>query len=53
MLDEGYLEAGYNYVGIDDCWLEKERDDNGLLVPDRNRFPNGMKAVADYVCNFY
>ncbi|XP_045452538.1 alpha-N-acetylgalactosaminidase-like [Melitaea cinxia] len=49
MLDEGYLEAGYNYVGIDDCWLEKERDDNGRLVPDRNRFPNGMKAVADYL----
>ncbi|CAH2089716.1 unnamed protein product [Euphydryas editha] len=49
MLDEGYLEAGYNYVGIDDCWLEKQRDDNGRLVPDRNRFPNGMKAIADYL----
>ncbi|CAH0713186.1 unnamed protein product, partial [Brenthis ino] len=49
MLREGYLDAGYNYVGIDDCWLEKDRDENGRLVPDRERFPNGMKAVADYL----
>ncbi|XP_026495423.2 alpha-N-acetylgalactosaminidase [Vanessa tameamea] len=49
MVDEGFLEAGYNYVGIDDCWLEKERDAQGHLVPDRKRFPNGMKAIADYL----
>lgn len=49
MVKEGYLDAGYTYVGIDDCWLENERDSDGRLVPDRERFPNGMKAVADYV----
>ncbi|XP_045777161.1 alpha-N-acetylgalactosaminidase isoform X1 [Maniola jurtina] len=49
MLSEGYLDAGYNYVGIDDCWLEKKRDENDRLVPDRERFPNGMKAIADYL----
>ncbi|XP_052743823.1 alpha-N-acetylgalactosaminidase isoform X2 [Bicyclus anynana] len=51
MLSEGYLDAGYNYVGIDDCWLEKTRDKRNRLVPDRERFPNGMKAIGDYLHN--
>lgn len=49
MVKEGLLDAGYEYLVIDDCWSEKERDENGRLVPDREKFPNGMKAVADYV----
>jgi len=36
-------------VIIDDCWLERERDENGDLVADKERFPSGMKALADYV----
>lgn len=47
--DLGLLDAGYQYLVIDDCWSLKERDKNGYLVPDPNKFPNGMKAVADYV----
>lgn len=47
---EGYQEAGYEYIIIDDCWSEKKRDANGRLVPDRERFPHGMKYIADYVC---
>ncbi len=49
MASEGFLEAGYNYLIIDDCWSKRERDENGRLVPDPEKFPNGMKAVADYV----
>lgn len=49
MVEQGYQEAGYEYVVIDDCWALKERDENGYLVPDPEKFPNGMKAVADYV----
>lgn len=50
MVNEGYKDAGYEYLIIDDCWLEKERDNvTNKLVPDKKRFPNGMKAVADYV----
>ncbi len=49
MKEKGYLEAGYNYIVIDDCWSLKERDENGLLVPDPQKFPYGMKALADYV----
>ena len=49
MVSDGYLEAGYEYLVIDDCWSLKERDRNGLLVPDPAKFPYGMKALADYV----
>uniref|UniRef100_A0A146L3L6 Alpha-galactosidase n=2 Tax=Lygus hesperus TaxID=30085 RepID=A0A146L3L6_LYGHE len=48
MVEDGFLEAGYEYVIIDDCWLEKKRD-NGSLVPDRERFPEGMKPLVEYV----
>ncbi|CAF4914324.1 unnamed protein product [Pieris macdunnoughi] len=49
MVSDGYLAAGYNYVGIDDCWMEKDRDKDGRLVPDATRFPNGMKGIGDYL----
>ncbi|CAH2042586.1 unnamed protein product, partial [Iphiclides podalirius] len=49
MVKDGYLEAGYNYVAIDDCWLEMERSSDHRMVPDRKRFPSGMKSLADYV----
>lgn len=49
MVDDGYLEAGYNILVIDDCWMANKRDENGNLVPDPVKFPNGIKAVADYV----
>jgi hypothetical protein len=48
---DGYLEAGYEYLIIDDCWASKERDDQGRLQPNATRFPNGIKALADYVSN--
>ena len=48
-VSDGYKDAGYEYIVIDDCWSLKERDENGRLVPDPNTFPNGMKAVADYI----
>lgn len=49
MASEGYLAAGYEYITIDDCWMEKQRGPDGRLVPDRKRFPNGIKALTDYV----
>jgi alpha-galactosidase len=35
-------------VNIDDCW-QVSRDANGVIIADPQRFPNGMKALADYV----
>ena len=49
MVSSGLLDAGYEYLVIDDCWAMKERDKNGFLVPDKEKFPNGMKYVSDYV----
>ncbi|WP_182877876.1 lectin [Microbispora sp. H10670] len=49
MVSSGMAAAGYQYVNIDDCWSTKSRNASGDLVPDPQKFPNGIKAVADYV----
>ena len=49
MVEAGLPRMGYEYLVIDDCWSLRERDENERLVPDPVKFPNGMKAVADYV----
>lgn len=54
MASDGYREAGYEYIVIDDCWSEMERDNaTGALIPDLKRFPNGLKYIGDYVKNIY
>ncbi len=49
MVSKGFLKAGYEYIIIDDCWLAMHRDEEGNLQPDHERFPSGIKALADYV----
>uniref|UniRef100_A0A182T5G1 Alpha-galactosidase n=1 Tax=Anopheles maculatus TaxID=74869 RepID=A0A182T5G1_9DIPT len=49
MVSEGYRDAGYEYVNIDDCWMADERDEDGVLQPNKERFPNGIKHLADYI----
>ena len=44
----GLKSSGYQYVVVDDCW-QAGRNAAGELIPDPTRFPDGMKAVADYV----
>jgi len=48
MVSTGMKDAGYQYLVIDDCW-QVSRDAQGRIVPDPERFPSGMKALADYV----
>jgi alpha-galactosidase len=48
MAINGMKDAGYQYVVIDDCWQVK-RDDDGNIVADAQRFPSGIKALADYI----
>ena len=48
MASNGMKAAGYQYVVIDDCW-HGPRDAQGFITADRQRFPSGMKALADYV----
>jgi alpha-galactosidase len=48
MVKSGMKDAGYQYVVIDDCW-QVARDKDGNIVADPQRFPSGIKALADYV----
>ncbi|KAI2656930.1 Alpha-galactosidase A [Labeo rohita] len=49
MVKEGWKDAGYEFVCIDDCWPLHERDAQGRLQADPKRFPSGIKKLADYV----
>ncbi len=44
----GMKQAGYTYVVIDDCW-HGPRDANGFITANAEKFPSGLKALADYV----
>ena len=48
MVKKGLKDAGYHYVNVDDGYFGK-RDDNGIMHTHEQRFPNGMKPIADYV----
>ena len=48
MVEKGYLDAGYEYLIIDDDWHLRERE-NGKQVPNPELFPHGMKYLADYI----
>jgi alpha-galactosidase len=48
MVASGMRDAGYRYIVIDDCW-HGTRDSLGFIHPDPERFPFGMKALADYI----
>jgi alpha-galactosidase len=48
VVSSGMQAAGYEYVNIDDCW-QVSRDAQGTIVADPERFPSGIKALADYV----
>ncbi|KAI3982784.1 hypothetical protein MKX01_010267 [Papaver californicum] len=49
MVSTGLAAVGYNYINLDDCWGELNRDSQGNLVPKASAFPSGIKALADYV----
>lgn len=49
MDSEGYRDAGYVYVNIDDCWMSSQRDFDGMLQANYSRFPHGIKWLANYV----
>jgi len=44
----GMKDVGYEWIVLDDCW-HPTRNSAGVLVPLPSSFPNGMKAVAEYV----
>lgn len=48
MVELGLVDAGYIYLNLDDGW-HGERDGQGFVQVDSEKFPSGMKALADYV----
>jgi alpha-galactosidase len=49
MVAQQLPELGYRYVSMDDCWAKSRDPTTGVIRPDPKAFPDGMKAVADYV----
>lgn len=50
MAFEGYAEAGYTRVNVDDCWAQHRRDPaTNRLLPDPNRFHSAIPGLAKYV----
>ncbi|KQN03646.1 glycoside hydrolase family 27 protein [Sphingomonas sp. Leaf25] len=48
MAGNGMKAAGYTYIVIDDCW-HGARDANGFITANAEKFPSGIKALADYI----
>jgi alpha-galactosidase len=48
MVSSGMLQAGYQYIFIDDGW-QGGRDNKNNIIPDPVKFPSGIKALADYL----
>jgi len=48
MVENGMKDAGYKYIIIDDIW-QGGRDNKNNIIPDPEKFPNGIKALADYI----
>jgi alpha-galactosidase len=48
MVSSGMQAAGFQYVNIDDCWMDG-RDASGNLRWNATKFPAGLPALADYV----
>ena len=49
MVKLGLKDLGYQYVNIDAGWLKGRDSQTQKLVWDPEKFPNGMKAVGDYL----
>ncbi|KNG86756.1 putative alpha-galactosidase [Aspergillus nomiae NRRL 13137] len=49
MASTGLLEAGYNRINLDDCWMNYDRADNGSLEWNITKFPRGLPWLGQYV----
>ena len=47
MIASGLRDAGYEYIVLDDGWSLPQRDAQGRLVADPEKFPRGIGALAD------
>lgn len=49
VIKEGLDKLGYNYINIDEGWEAWNRTADGKLTYDVNKYPSGMKALADHI----
>lgn len=47
-INKGLKKAGYQYVVIDDGW-QIDRDKDGNILYNKERFPSGIKNLADHI----
>ena len=47
LISTGLFDCGYEYANLDDGFFGG-RDENGRLLFNKERFPNGIKVLADY-----
>ena len=47
MKKTGLLDAGYQYINLDDCWQSSLRTADGKLQGDLTRFPKGIKPLVE------
>ena len=47
LISTGLADCGYIYLNMDDGFFGG-RDDDGRLLMHKDRFPNGVKVIADY-----
>ena len=49
MVDKGLKDVGFDHINIDDGFYAGRDKQTGELIIHPDRFPNGLKPVADYV----
>lgn len=49
LVEDGYRDAGYVHINIDDCWMAPFRDSKGNMVADSQRFPRGIPFLTHYM----
>lgn len=49
MVSDGFVNAGYTYLNLDDGWAANQRGLDGRLEANPRRFPSGVRGLADYV----
>ncbi len=48
-VSKGMKDAGYQYVNLDDCWMDGRDSGTEKIKVNATRFPSGIAALADYV----
>ena len=46
MVSSGMARAGYEYVNLDDAWMDMHRLSNTSITWDPEKFPSGMPAIS-------